>query len=262
MNQRVCHLRKSLIALYLILIIFGVFVGYGILLYLNHYVISKPETVSGFDTWIEGDTQEAYFYFTFTSDAFITTNYPVNVHVKIVVYNSELIPIINSKSHQVLSIVFSEYYPPTYSELNGLPNTGAIELKYDGDRTYEGENKILFPYLGDDYAYIFSTRNAQGNIVTEDQIIYSENKTSPTSSAKPPINIEEGYSARASYEQANQSNGISFAAFGVAGIALVAYYQFEVVKDKTNNSSELEKQIKQLNDAIEKLRKEIKRKDS
>jgi hypothetical protein len=48
-----------------------------------------------------------------------------------VVYNPELIPIINSKNHQVLSIVFSEYYPPTYSELNGLPNTGAIELKYD-----------------------------------------------------------------------------------------------------------------------------------
>ncbi len=224
-------MRKSLVVLLLVLLIF---IGYGILSFFNPYILSKTETVHGFDTWIDGNTQEAYFYFKLTSDAFISTNYPVTVHVKVVIFNPDLIPIINSKQHQVISITNSEYYPQSYSSLNGLPNTGQIELKFDGDRTYEGERILLFPYLGDVYRYTFDTRDVDGSIVEDYLLIYAENRTSPKSSATPPIIIQESYSARASYEQANQTNGISFAALGVAGIALVAYYHFEVEKNKVH----------------------------
>jgi hypothetical protein len=64
-------MKKRHLFLYVILVIFSI---YGMLLYLNPYLISKNETVTGLDIWIEGTSKEAYFYFKLTSNAFVTTN--------------------------------------------------------------------------------------------------------------------------------------------------------------------------------------------
>jgi hypothetical protein len=173
--------------------------------------------------------------------------------VKVVIFNPNIIPEINNKQQQVITIVNTVYSPIVYSPENGLPNTGTIILKFDGNRTYEGEGILMFPFTGTNYPYTFFTLNS----VDDAQLIYGENKTSPTSSGTPPISIDEGYAARASFEQANQNNGISFVALGIAGIALVAYFQFENGKDKLNDSDEMRIQLKKLNDAIERLRKEF-----
>ena len=59
--------------------------------------------------------------------------------------------------------------------------------------------------------------------------------------------------ARASFEQANESNGISFLAIGIAGFALVVYIQFETDKSEVRDFAEMEKQLKKLNANLEKI---------
>ncbi len=239
-------MKKSIFVLYVIMAIFLV---YGTLLYFNPYLLSKNETVTSVDTWYNGNNQQAYFYFKLSSPAFITANYPVDVQVKVIIVNQELFPIINSKQYQLVSFVGSENYPLLYGSGTGLLSTGKIILLFDGNRTYEGEGTVIFPYTGNNYDYTFFTLNSNNDL----QLIYGENKSSPTSSAIPPISIEEGYSARASFEQANKSNGISFFAIGIAGIALVVYIQFETNKSGINNFTEIEKELKKLNKSLEKL---------
>jgi len=246
-------MKRRLAVLYLILVVFLI---YGTLLYLNPYLLSKPEIISGFDFWSENNTNEADFYFNLSSNAFITANYPVTVHVKVVIQNLDLIPKINSKQIQAISIVNAQYNPPVYS-LVGFASTGTVILKFDGDHTYEGEGTLIFPFIGTNYPYTFVSLNAEGSILRDFQIIYGENITNLSTSVSPPISIDEGHSTRVSFEQSNQSNGISFAALGVAGIALVAYIQFETPKtpkNGTNDFDEIEKQLKRLNETVEKLR--------
>jgi hypothetical protein len=254
-------MKKKLAVLYLILVVFLI---YGTLLYLNPYLLSKPETVSGFDSWFENNTDQVDFYFNLTSNAFITANYPVTVHAKVVVQNLDLIPKINSNPIQAISIVNAQYNPPSYSPV-GFSNTGSVILKFDGNHTYEGERTLIFPFIGTNYPYTLVSLNAEGNILRAIQIIYGENTTNFSTSVSPPISIDEGYSARVSFEQSNQSNGISFAALGVGGIALVAYIQFETPKtskNETNDFDEMEKQLKRLNETVEKLRSEYLSKQS
>jgi hypothetical protein len=239
-------MKKKHAILYVIFIIFLMF---GAFLYLDPYLLTTNETITSLDTWYNGNTQQAYFYFKLSSPAFITTNYPVTIQVKVIVLNPELVPIINSEKYQAVSIVGTENYPITYGSQTGLISTGTISLTFDGNRTYEGEGIVIFPYTGSNYDYTFYTLTSLNNL----QLIYGENKTSPTSSAIPPFSIEEGYSTRASFEQTNRNNGTSFFAIGIAGIALVAYIQFETEKGRVNDFTEIEKQLKKLNVTLDRL---------
>lgn len=239
-------MKKRIIPFY---IIFAILLVYGVFLYYDPYLIAKNETVSTIDTWIQEDTKQAYFSFNLSSKAFITTNYPVTVQVKVVVFNLQLIPLINSRQYQMVSIINTEAYPIVYDPVSGLASTGNIVLTFDGNRSYEGSRTLIFPSIGTNYNYIFYTMNSLNDALQ----IYAENKSSPTSSAIPPFSIDEGYTARASFEQANKSNGISFLAVGITGVALAVYVQFETGKSRVNDFAEMENQLKKLNDTLRKF---------
>jgi hypothetical protein len=169
--------------------------------------------------------------------------------VKVVIVNSSLLPIINSNPQPVVSIVNAEAYPLLYGSVTGLISTPNIFLSFDGNRTYEGEGKVIFPYTGSDYEYTFYTLDSSDNI----HWIYGENKSSPTSSAFPPFLINEEYSTRVSFEQANRNSGISFLAIAVAGIALTIYIQFETGKKQYSDSAKVEEQLREINHTLEKF---------
>ena len=69
----------------------------------------------------------------------------------------------------------------------------------------------------------------------------------------PPVfSIEEGYSARASYEQVNQSAGTSYIAIGTAAIAIVVYLHLESSKKDDTALTVLITEIRKLRESIEK----------
>lgn len=240
-------MQKRILILYVLCIVLSI---YGFLLYCNPYLWAQDEKTSSVDIWqIEG-IHQAYFYFNFSSKAIITTNYPVTVEAKVEIKNLQLLQTINSKAYPRIAIVGTQKYPLSYEADTGLPSTGAILLTFDGNRTYTGSGQVIFPNLGKKYQYVFFATTPPSDSI----FIYEMNATSEAIENRiPPVfSIEEGYSARASYEQVNQSTGTSFIAIGIAGIAIVIYLHLELGKKDDNELKVLITEIKKLRESIEK----------
>lgn len=200
---------SSVIAL-LVLIIFGVSLCFDPYLLTGYY---RTESIT---VWNVREEAQALILFNLSSRGFLTTNYPVEVSVNIIVLNETLLSFLKEKMHVDLDIAGTYSYPVRYGPL-GIYQ-GSISLQIESNNKFHGTSNVIFPYKGDLYYFSIFAYDTESEYSPP---IYTMNVSDIGKSIPPVFKIEESYSYRVQFEDSNRRTGLTIIALAVSGLGIV-----------------------------------------
>lgn len=244
--------KKRAIAIVLCLIVIVLVIVFGTLLYLDPYLLAGNQETESANIWSNGAKLQALVLFNFSSRGLITANYPVTVTADIQVANQTLLSFLREKQFVELDIA-GTYSSPIHYGLLGIYE-GSIALQFDGTNNFKGNSNIIFPYTGS--SYYFSIFAYDANSETSPPI-YTMNVTDIAHAIPPTFSIDEGYSARLSFEQANQNTGLTIIIIGLTGVALIGGIQIGRQKKDKYKFDKITKELTKTKEELTKTRKEL-----
>lgn len=200
----------------------------GLVLYIEPYVLVGNRVVHATTLEYEEDDLKFMALWKLSSKGFLSTHYPVEVSLDMIVMNSSLLPILAAMSYIELTILNTYSYPIEYSELGQIIQ-GSIRLQLLQNATVHekvivpfilrGKNDVVFTLLGNDYPFAIAGYYEEGYLPYP---IYATNLTDFEERAPYLFQIEETYSSRIQFENSNRRIGLAISALAVssAGVML------------------------------------------
>jgi len=192
------------------------FAFFGILLWSDPYILIGNYKTESITVWSEGEIAKALIFFNFSSQGFLSANYPIEVSAEVLMLNETLLSFLKGKNYVDLDIAGTFSYPIKTGPLGRYQ--GSISLQLYESNKLRGKSKVIFPYQGNAYYFQIFAYDSFDEFSSP---IYTMNVSDIGKAIPPVFIIEETYASRVQFENSNRRIGLGIIALAVSSFGVI-----------------------------------------